>query len=60
MNQELTKRMVREYFDSIDVKFRSVIQRDEEREAVIEWCEKAKLEKSFIEELKMDADFKSE
>lgn len=60
MNKELLKRMVREYFDSIDTKFRSELQRQDEREEVIAFCIEAELDSAFIKELQADNDFKSE
>lgn len=62
MNKELLKRMIRVYFDSIDVRFRSDIQRQDEREEVLKLCEDKELEldSAFINEIKMDTEFKPE
>ncbi len=60
MNKELLKRMIRVYFDSIDVRFRSDIQRQDEREEVLQFCYKAELDSAFINEIKMDTEFKPE
>lgn len=60
MNKELLKRMIRVYFDSIDVRFRSDIQRQDEREEVLRLCYEAELDSAFINEIKMDTEFKPE
>jgi hypothetical protein len=60
MNKELLKRMIRVYFDSIDVRFRSDIQRQDEREEVLELCYEAELDSAFINEIKSDTEFKPE
>ncbi len=60
MNKELLKRMIRVYFDSIDVRFRSDIQRQDELEEVLELCYEAELDSAFINEIKMDTEFKPE
>lgn len=60
MNQELLKRMIREYFDTIDVRFRSDIQRQDEREQVLQLCYEAELDSEFINEIKIDTEFKQE
>ena len=62
MNKELLKRMIRVYFDSIDVRLRSDIQRQDEREEVLKLCEdkELKLDSAFINEIKMDTEFKPE
>lgn len=58
MNKDLLKRMIREYFDTIDTRFRSELQRQDEREEVIELAYEAELDTAFIEELKSDHNFK--
>lgn len=60
MNKELLKRMIRVYFDSIDVRFRSDVQRQDEREQVLKLCYKAELDSEFINEIKIDTEFKPE
>lgn len=60
MNQELLKRMIREYFDTIDVRFRSDMQRQDEREQVLQLCYEAELDSEFINEIKIDTEFKQE
>ena len=60
MNKELLKRMIRVYFDSIDVRFRSDIQRQDEREEVLQLCYEAELDSEFINEIKIDTEFKPE
>ena len=60
MNKELLKRMIRVYFDSIDVRFRSDIQRQDELEEVLQLCYEAELDSAFINEIKMDTEFKPE
>ena len=60
MNKELLKRMIRVYFDSIDVRFRSDIQRQDEREEVLQLCYETELDSAFISEIKMDTEFKPE
>jgi hypothetical protein len=57
MNKDLLKRMIREYFDTIDTRFRSELQRQDEREQVIELADKAGLDPAFINELKLDNNF---
>lgn len=57
MNKELLKRMIREYFDTIDTRFRSELQRQDEREQVIELAIEAELDTAFIKELKSDHNF---
>ena len=52
--------MIRVYFDSIDVRFRSDIQRQDEREEVLRLCYEAELDSAFINEIKMDTEFKPE
>jgi len=52
--------MIRVYFDSIDVRFRSDIQRQDEREEVLQLCYEAELDSAFINEIKMDTEFKPE
>jgi len=60
MNKELLKRMIREYFDTIDVRFRSDMQRQDEREQVLQLCYEAELDSEFINEIKIDTEFKQE
>lgn len=58
MNKELLKRMMREYFDTIDVRFRSDLQREDERDEVISLAIECELDPAFVDELERDARFK--
>lgn len=60
MNKELLKACIRDRFDSVDLRYRSDLQRQDEREDLIALCYELELDNAFIEDLKNDERFKPE
>ncbi len=60
MNHDLLEACIRDRFDSCDVRYRSDLQRQDEREELIELCYELELDNGFIDDLKNDNRLKQE